>query len=125
MTMNKLITLWLCIACISVWGQSDETDQLDYGFNGIWNSGNVSLDSLYTCLDVKNGTLASFKMILMLNNGAKVLQFNEAGKCFSDKALEALKTCPEGTQVMFSEVMQVQDNGGRSKVKGKSYIVVQ
>ena len=69
----------------------------------------------------KNGTLASFKMILMLNNGAKVLQFNEAGKCFSDKALEALKTCSEGTKVMFSEVAQVQDNGGR-KVKGKSIL---
>ena len=72
MTMKKLITLWLCIACISAWGQSDESDQLDYGFNGIWNSGNVSLDSLHMP-GSKNGTLASFKMILMLNNGSKSL----------------------------------------------------
>ena len=122
--MKKLITLWLCIACISVWGQSDESDQFDYGFNGIWNSGNVSLDSLHTCLEVKYGTLASFKMIVMFHNGTKILFFNEAGKCFSDKALEALKTCSEGTKIMFTEVMQVRDNGGRSKVKDKSYTVV-
>ncbi len=109
---------------VSAIAQSEESNKLEYAFNGVWNAGDVKIDSTVSCLEVKNGTIASFKMILMIDNGAKVMQFQEAGKCFSKKALETLRNSPAGTRVMFSEVMQVTGNGGRQSIEGKNFTVV-
>ena len=111
----------MSLICVSAIAQTEESTKLEYAFNGVWKSGEVNLDSIVSCLEVKNGTLASFKMTLMIDNGAKVLQFKEAGKCFSKKAMEALKTADGGTQVMFSDVMQVRENGGRQPIDGKNF----
>jgi len=113
----------MSLICVSAIAQAEESNKLEYAFNGVWKSGEVNLDSILSCLDVKNGTLASFKMTLMIDNGAKVLQFKEAGRCFSQKAMEALSTSDGGTQVMFSEVMQVTENGGRQSIDGKNFTV--
>jgi len=121
--MKTIISICMSLICVSAIAQAEESNKLEYAFNGVWKSGEVNLDSILSCLDVKNGTLASFKMTLMIDNGAKVLQFKEAGRCFSQKAMEALSTSDGGTQVMFSEVMQVTENGGRQSIDGKNFTV--
>lgn len=123
--MKKIIiTLTMSLIALTFFAQED-SDQFDFAYNGQWTASNVKIDPDIECLDVKNGTMASFKMILMLNNGANVKQFDMPGKCFSEKALEALKAAPAGTQIMFSQVKVVIENGGRIDASGKTYTVVE
>ncbi len=127
--MRLIATLAICISTlVSIAQQENNPDDggsFDYGFCGVWESGDVKIDPEMECLDVKNGNMASFKMILMINNGASVKQFEIPGKCLDEKALNALKTAPAGTQVMFSQVKQVAMKGERVDIPGKTFTIVE
>ena len=123
--MNMKFTQLALLILISflATSQENQTADLEFAYNGIWESGEIVIDPEITCLDVRNGTLASFKIILLINNGTSVKQFDEVGKCFSEKALKALTSAPAGTQVMFSQMKQVTEGGGRKEIKGKNYLI--
>jgi len=103
--------------------QENQAVDLEFAYNGVWESGEIIIDPEITCLDIRNGRLASFKIILLINNGSSVKQFDEVGKCLSKKAQEALNSAPAGTQVMFSQMKQVTEGGGRKEIKGKNYLI--
>lgn len=116
------VVLFMLISVVTM-GQNEQELELEFSYNGVWESGEITIDQKITCLDVRNGTLASFKITLLINNGSSVKQFDEVGKCLSIKAQEALSSAPAGTQVMFSKIKQVTDGGGRKEVKGKNYLI--
>ena len=114
----KVFTL-LAFFAISLTGLAQ--DAFDYGYNGTFEAGEITISDDVECLDVKNGTMASFKVILMINGGASVKQFTGVGKCLSDDLRAALKDAPAGTEVMFTSVKQVGEAGSRIDVPGKTF----
>ncbi|MBL4705260.1 MAG: hypothetical protein JKY54_12115 [Flavobacteriales bacterium] len=81
----------LFIVAIAIFALSNSTmaqennEEFQFAYNGQWKAGDVKVNPDADCLEVKNGTMASFKMILMINNGSKIEMFEMPGNCLSDK----------------------------------------
>jgi hypothetical protein len=132
MTKNTpLLGMMFKVACISISilfvtsSSFAQDDTFQYAYNGTWDAGNVKVNPEIECLDVKNGVLASFKMILLMNGGTSVQMFEIQGGCFGEKAMAAIQSAPAGTQIMFSNVQQVGDAGARIDASGKNYIIIE
>jgi len=102
-----------------------QDDSFQYAYNGTWEAGNVKVNPEVECLEVKNGVLASFKMVLLKNGGTSVEMFEIQGGCLGEKAMAALQSAPVGTQIMFSNVKQVGEAGARIDIPGKNYTLVE